>query len=160
MKKGISTVIEITNLHVKFYQFKNIRNERTMTSFDVKPIGDYTDEKIVEILIAMLRSKNIQAEELVFVVPRRLVILKQMRLPSKNEDEIKKMVELQLINKIPYSIEDISYHCTLLVEDSTDYSQVLVIIMHKEVSDRYLKIFSNRKAELFKAIESCRIENS
>lgn len=141
MKKNFLTTIEITDTHVKLFQSRSSRNKRIITFCDVKPISDYTDEGIIKSLAEITRSRDIQTDHLVFVIPRRQTILKQMKLPSQNEEEIKKMVALQLVNKIPYPLEDVSYNCYILGKDGQGHAQVLVIVVHKEVSDRYLKIF-------------------
>lgn len=141
MKKDISTVIEITDEHVKLFQSRSLRGRRVITACDVRPIREHSDEGIAKSLAGATRSLDIRPDRLVFAVPRRLTILKQMRLPSENEEEIKKMAALQLVNKMPYPLEDVSFSCYPLGKDGQGHSRVLVIVVHKEVSDRYLRIF-------------------
>ena len=48
------------------------------------------------------------------MIPRRLGILRQMTLPASDDIEINKMVGLQIINKVPYSREDIIYDYSII----------------------------------------------
>lgn len=141
MKKDIFTVVEITDTHIKFLQAKMARGLPTISACALRPLNNYTNEEIITNLIEMSRSMTINPEQFIAVVPRRLIILKQLRLPSLDETEIKKMVGLQLVNQIPYPLEDIIYEYSILEKESSGYTQLLVIIVHKEVSERYLKIF-------------------
>ncbi len=141
MKKDIFTVIEITDTHIKFLQAKMTRGLPVVNACAIRPLNHYTNEEIINHLIEMSRSMAIHPEQCIVVVPRRLIILKQLRLPSHEETEIKKMVGLQLVNQIPYPLEDVIYEYSILEKESSGYTQLLVIIVHKEVSERYLKIF-------------------
>ena len=140
MKKDISTVVEITDTHIKFLQAKMGRGPLVITCA-IRSLNNYTNEEIINNLIEMGRLAAIHPEQFIAIVPRRLIILKQLRLPSLEETEIKKMVGLQLVNQIPYPLEDVIYEYFILEKESSGYTQLLVIIVHKEVSERYLKIF-------------------
>ncbi|HBR14544.1 MAG TPA: hypothetical protein DD723_03240 [Candidatus Omnitrophica bacterium] len=142
MKKNISSVLEITDSHVKFFQAKGLSDKRVITSCVVRPIVGDTEEELVKIFKEILHLKNIVPDELVLILPRRLTILKQMRLPSHHDQEISQMIGLQLVNKIPYALEDVIYDYHLLGKETSGYTQVLVIVVLKEVSERYLKILN------------------
>lgn len=140
MAKNIFTTIEITDTHIKLVQAKTLRHKRVLCACDIKPLNDFIDDELIRKLSEMTAFRGIDLRNLVIVIPRRLAILKQMRLPSQNEGEIKKMVALQLVGQIPYAVEDIIYDFQLLEKEPSGYMRVLVIIVHKEVSDRFLKI--------------------
>ena len=154
MKKETSTVIEITDTHFKLLQSKLIKDNRVMSLCEVKPIQKFTEQEIIKLLKESILKKNIHPDEITLVVPRRLTILKQMRLPSHNEEEIKKMIGLQLVNQIPYPLEDIVYDYDILEKDNGGYTQVLTIIVHKEVSDRYVHLFKKLGVNLSKLMLS------
>ena len=141
MKKNISTVIEITDAHVKFAQAKIVRGKRLVSACNVQPLTQHTDEEIIDILTTIVRTKNIQVHDLRVVLPRRLVIVKPLQLPSHNEEEIRKMVKLQLVNQIPYGIDDVIYDVLTLDKDERGYMRVLAVAVHKDVVQQYLNIF-------------------
>ncbi len=142
MAKTITTVIEISDTHVKLFQSKEIQGKPTISACDIRPIKNYTDEEIVRVLLDLSRSKNISPDSLIVAVARRFTILKQMKLPSQNEIELKKMIELQLVSQIPYPVEDVVYDYSPLEKDASGYTQLLITVAHKDIARRYLKILN------------------
>ncbi len=140
MKKGISTVIEITDTHIKLIQAKTARGINSVSHCNIRALHQYTDEEVTNTLIEMARLTNIPSEGLTVLIPRRFAILKQLRLPSSEDTEIKKMVGLQLVSQIPYALEDVIYEYSIIEKEPSGYTQVLVMVVHKEVTDRYLKL--------------------
>ncbi len=140
MKKGISTVIEITDTHIKLIQAKTARGINSVSHCNIRALHQYTDEEVINTLIEMARLTNIPSESLTVLIPRRFSILKQLRLPSSEDAEIKKMVGLQLVSQIPYALEDVIYEYSVIEKEPSGYTQVLVTVVHKEVTDRYLKL--------------------
>lgn len=141
MKKVFSTAIEISDTHVKMLQARALRNKTHIVSCEVRSLVQQSDEELTNILTDLTRSKTVQPERLTVTIPRRLVILKFMKLPSQNIEEVKKMAGLQLVNQIPYSLDDVIYDCQVARKDSAGYMHVLVVVVHKNVCDRYLSIF-------------------
>lgn len=143
MKKDVLSAIEITDTHVKLLQAKTIGGKRVLCACEIRPVTDPTDETIVGILKKIKIFKEIHPENLVVAIPRRFAMLRQMRLPSHHEAEIKKMISLQLVNQIPYPIEDVICEHELLGKEDSGYARVLVTIVHKQVSGRYLKLLKD-----------------
>jgi len=148
MKKDLKTVIEITDTNVKIIQTKKDKSHRVISYWASKSLQNFTDQEVIETLIGMLRAINIQDQQLIALIPRRFVILKQLRLPSQDENEIQKMVGLHLVNQIPYNIEDVTYDYSILNKEKSGYTQVLVIVVHNEVCGRYLNIFNSIGVEV------------
>lgn len=142
MKNENLVCIELTDSYVKCLQAKRSRSGPIMMSCDVREIPGASDEDLKKALSDILFLKNIRADNLSIVIPRRLAILKQLHLPSHDEEEIKKMVELQVASKIPYAPDDIVLDYMVIDKDSSGYAQVLVMVVHKEVVERYLKIIN------------------
>ena len=143
MKKEISTVIEITDAHFKILQSKLLRSKKIISSCDVRAVHDHTDNEISKIITETILSKTIRPDDTILILPRRHAILKQMRLPAQNDAEIKKMAGLQLVNKIPFSVEDVIYDYHIIEREVSGYIKILVIIIHREVVEKYLKLFNN-----------------
>lgn len=141
MRKNISTVVEITDTHIKLLQAKHARGQRVICACESQELAQPTEEGIVKGLKEMLPRAAHPFKEAVAVIPRRLVILKQMRLPSHHDREIRKMIGLQLVNQIPYPPDDVVYDYLLLEKEPSGYARVMVVIVHKDVSSRYLKVF-------------------
>lgn len=154
MNKGISSTFEITESHLKFVQVKTLGGRPVIIAAEVLPIDKKSDDEITRIIRECVNKYNIQSEDLIVSVPRHLAILKQMRLPSIHEDELRKMAGLQLINQIPYSVDDIIFDIVILEKSHGGYTKVLVIIVHKEISHRLIKLFTDAGCSLSRLILS------
>ena len=141
MSKSIFTSIEITDSGIRLFQAKTVRHQRVLCACDVKTLQNFTDGEIVEKLSEITALRDIQPQHLAVVIPRRLTILKQMRLPSQSEPEIRKMLDLQLVNQIPYAMEDVIYDFLVVDREPSGYVRVLVVIVHRQdVSEKFLKL--------------------
>jgi len=141
MKKNISTVIEITDDHIKLLQTQVLRGNPQLMTCDIEPIDSHTEEHLFKLFKKIAFRHSIQTDKLTFILPRKLVILKQIGVPSVNEGEIDKMIGLQLVNQIPYPVQDVVYDYYILDKGETGYTTTMVIIVHKDVIDRYLTLF-------------------
>ncbi|MFA5088206.1 MAG: pilus assembly protein PilM [Candidatus Omnitrophota bacterium] len=143
MQKRYIATVEITDSHVKVVQAKIRRGARLLTFCDAQRIQLFTDEEVSKLLSTTTASVNISAANIIGVIPRRFAILKHMTLPSHSDQEIRKMIDLQISSHVPYSREDIVFDYAILEKVSSGYTNVLIIIVHKDVINRYLKIFNS-----------------
>lgn len=140
MSTDIKTVIEITNTHIKVLRSRILRNQQEIMSCNIHSMETSTDGEIVKVLKEIFAARNMSDDEITLIVPRRQVILKHMRLPSLNEEEIRKMLGLQLVEQIPYAVEDIIYDFQIIEKEELGYTNVLGAVIHKEVSQRYIHL--------------------
>lgn len=141
MAKNIFTSIEITDTGIRLFQARTVRHKRVLCACDVKPLQNFTDAEITGKLSELTALRDIQPQHSAVVIPRRLTILKQIRLPSQNDSEIRKMLDLQLVNQIPYALEDVIYDFVVVDREPSGYVRVLVAIVHRQdVSEKFLKL--------------------
>ncbi|MCB9747411.1 MAG: pilus assembly protein PilM [Candidatus Omnitrophica bacterium] len=141
MKKDLLTTVEITDSHVKIYQSRGAKTGSSVGYCEVRALRSQSDEEISNVLIESRFPKNISKDKLTVVLPRKSVILKQIKLPSHDFEEIKKMVALQLVSLIPYALDEVVYDFHVLEKDSGGYTKVLVVVVNKDVCRRYINIF-------------------
>jgi Tfp pilus assembly PilM family ATPase len=141
MSKNLINIIEITDTHVKWLQGRQDKGKPVIVSWDVQPISTPSDEDVSRILKFMGSSKGKKIDAVTGVLPRRFVILKSFRFPSKDEEEIRKMVSLQLVQQIPYGLEDIIFKTQIIDKEPSGYTRVNVFVVHKEVAGRYFQVF-------------------
>jgi len=141
MKKRLTTIIEITETHIKFLQATLSRRRPVILRSSVAKITDASEQGISKLLTDMA-DPRMKKTYVVAVVPRRQVMVRYFSFPSHSEEEIKKMISLQVVQQVPYAREDIVFDYTILGKDPSGYSKVLAAIVHKEVISRYFKVFS------------------
>lgn len=140
MSKQLISILEITDQHIKLLQGKEVRKNKIVTSLDICPIINLSDKEIIRALTDLVSRHGLRTVDLNLILPRRYAIFKQMRLPSQNANELRKMIGLQLISHVPYSLEDVIYDYFVLNTETDGYAQILVIIVHQDIINRYLKI--------------------
>jgi Tfp pilus assembly protein PilN len=139
MKKTVTT-IRITDTDIRVSQSGEARGKGVITFCDARSIAGCSDTAVAKLLSDMLSSLPARPSDVVFLVPRRSVIVKQMRLPSHKRDEINDMIGMLLVNNLPFPVEDVVYEYGLLSRDADGYSRVLAGIIHKDISLRYCRL--------------------
>ncbi|HOW35220.1 MAG TPA: pilus assembly protein PilM [Candidatus Omnitrophota bacterium] len=143
MGKNLLTSVEITDTHIKLVQAMVSHGGAVLTYCDVREIVQYSDAEVSRTIAVMAANGKVRASNLIGIIPRRFAILRHLTLPSHADEEIRKMINLQIIKQVPYPREDVILDHAVLAKESTGYSKVLVFAIHKEVVGRYLKIFND-----------------
>ena len=138
--KKTKTTVTLTDTDIRLFQAEMTQGKGTVTFCDIRSVVSCSDDDIAALFKDMVAFLPVSPEEILFLVPRRSVVLKQMTFPSRDPDEIEDMLGLQLVNNIPYPIGDVSYRHVVLDRDDDDNSRVLAMIIHKNVSLRYCRI--------------------
>lgn len=147
MKEKIHSIIEITDTHIKFLQAQKQKDEISLVRRIVRERPDAGESMINPALLQDIPVKDIEDHEVTIVIPRRLVVVKQLELPSVQEQEIRRMIELQITNHVPYPRERIIFDFQIINKEKAGYAQVLVVIAHKDLIDQYLAVV--QKAGLY-----------
>lgn len=142
MKKGVVTTIEIADAHVKLVQAKMVNNVSLVTKCVVQPRADNSDAQLLEVLKKVVLPKEIDPEWLTVLLPRRLVLLRQLSLPSHAAEEIQRMVGLQLVNQVPYSREQIIFDYFIIAKEPSGYAKVLVAVVQREPVQRLMHLLN------------------
>ncbi|MDD3374460.1 MAG: PilN domain-containing protein [Candidatus Omnitrophica bacterium] len=140
MTKSVITTIEISESHVKLLQVLRKRGRIRLVRHQAKKITDPSFDGIAGLLSSMVDDK-VKESHIIGVIPRSQAMIRYFSLPSHSEQELGKMVSLQIGNKTPYAKEDIVFDYSSIAKESNGYSKVLVAIVHKEVAQKYLDIF-------------------
>jgi Tfp pilus assembly protein PilN len=141
MAKGIITTVEITETHVKWFQARQQRSGNLLSYASIKKLEKNFTESSVEDVARVLKEitlpKEVEKEGVVVIIPRRVVILKQLSLPALAQDDLAKMIALQITNLMPYAREDVIFDFSV-IEQTAGYTKALVAIVHKDIVHKYL----------------------
>jgi len=111
--------------------------------FASKPISSLEDESISKLLAETLNKWKFKPSYIVLSLPRNLVAVRNLSLPSKDRDEISKMVELHAVKVVPYKKEEMVTAYLALEQTEAGYSQVLLSAVHCNTLNRHLKIITD-----------------
>ena len=107
-------------------------------AFETKGLSE--EEIAVRIKEALVKSSG---DTVIVFVPRRNVIVRFLDLPSREEDEIRNMVTLQLDRHLPYAADEMYYDISVSPSTREGYSHVVLAAMSKGEVNRILSICSS-----------------
>jgi len=142
MAKGLTTVLEITQTHVKLVQSKSTPTGKAITLIEVKDIIDTTDQTVSKVIKEIISASKIDPENLICIIPRSSSIVRNLRLPSQDPAEIENILDFQIKQQIPYAKEDIVSDYIVTGKDEAGFSDVLLVTVHKSIIQRYLNILN------------------
>lgn len=106
----------------------------------VKPIQGLSDEQITQAVSGTLRELKLKARQVTLCLPRNLVTVRNLHLPSQAPAEIAQMIDLNIVRMVPYRKEEVVSNYRLLGVDEIGYSKVMLAIVHRELVKRYVSI--------------------
>lgn len=88
-----------------------------------------------EVLEDLFRDHKFFKKSAVLYIPRNLVTVRALELPSTNKEEIKDMVNLQVGRQTPYSREEIISSYQVISRKKEGYTKVLLVIVRRKLVD-------------------------
>lgn len=141
MRKNDLLIIEITARYLKVLNARYFAGKSAQVlGFSSLKIENTSQENIIKLLVSLTGKRNKKAQVIV-VIPRGQVILKNFSLPSRSREELRKMITLQMSTQVPYAKEDIVFDYSILGADSAGFTKILSAVIHKEVVNEFFKIF-------------------
>jgi Tfp pilus assembly PilM family ATPase/Tfp pilus assembly protein PilN len=100
-------------------------------------------EEVPGVLAALLKEGLTSTSAIVVSIPRNLVTVRNLQLPTIDPDELDEMVGLQAAKQTPYAKEQIIADHQVLKVSPEGYTDVLLITTHRSVSTRCLKLLDD-----------------
>jgi Tfp pilus assembly PilM family ATPase/Tfp pilus assembly protein PilN len=91
-------------------------------------------------LLELFNQMNIKKGAVTLIIPRHLVTLKYLELPSTENKEIQEILDLQITKQTPYSRQEIVYGFKVIKGKKEGYSNVLLAIAKKSVIEERLNL--------------------
>jgi Tfp pilus assembly PilM family ATPase len=144
-KKDIITALEITDRYLKIAQSAWIKNKREIVALEAKALsGGIDDKAIAGEISGLFKAKFIKKDQrIILCLPRYLVTTRYLKVPSRNPVEIEQIIGLQAPKYLPYPSEELISGYYLIGQDSEGYSQIFLVIVHRDVINRHLKIIKD-----------------
>jgi Tfp pilus assembly protein PilN len=105
-----------------------------------KPIGQFEDGQIGELLAKTLQQLRIKPYPLTLCIPRNQVTVRILNLPSQDRNELNQMLDLRIAQIVPYKKEEIIYDYVICGTDEIGYTKLMLAIIHRDILKRQLKI--------------------
>lgn len=143
--KGTIFVCQITEDSLKV--IKCLLNNRQFIGLEIEAIPPDIDAKILtERLIQVFKKLEYNNNPVVISLPRSKVTCRYLKVPTQIPKEIDKIVSLQASRYLPYPAAELIIGYQVLSNDKEGYSDINLIIVHKDVVSRFIRIFKELKA--------------
>jgi Tfp pilus assembly PilM family ATPase/Tfp pilus assembly protein PilN len=154
MARELTTVIEFTGTHLKLVQAKEAAEGKVLTQVIFKELVFDSKDSAARALREALKEIKERPRTATCVLPRNEVTLRMLRLPSQEISEIGEMIKLQMAQFTPYAGEEVISDYMVAGIDEQGFTQVALVIVHKEVVERYSEIFKQAKIGLNRLVLS------
>ncbi|MDO9464275.1 MAG: pilus assembly protein PilM [bacterium] len=141
----VITGIEIGQNSIKVVQgISEWRKSRikiiTLLTEEIKN-NDEKQEKLKHIINNLM----IKPKKVIACIPRSLVTVRYLNLPSISEGEIAHMVQFQAEKQLPYSKEELVTAFKVIGSNKDGYSRVMLVLVHQDVINKQLELLRNLK---------------
>ncbi len=117
-------------------------NESRVDFFNSTQISWSDEQAAREELLKLFRmSRRRPSGAVCLVLPRTLFFSKQIRLPSVDEEELRKMASLQINQHLPYPVEQAAWDL-VVVQQRGSTSEVLLLSIQLESVMKYLRVLA------------------
>src|SRR3989338_2614312 len=133
--------IEIGEHYVKWAVGRMHKNQMQIEGARFQYFDQANDVDISSYISTCYSDFKIRKKSAIGVIPAPLSISKNIDMPSSDAEEIKKIVNLHAGRYTPYSREEIIIDYLSMVVEGQHYTNVLLMIIHRDVAERFLRVF-------------------
>jgi Tfp pilus assembly PilM family ATPase len=132
--------VEINEQFVKLiagrYQLKSF----VIEDYVVESVLSFNDDQIAAAIAGIMKKNKFKSKSSVICLPRNVVTVRNLHLPSLNTREISQMVGLHIAQIVPYKKEETVFGYRILGSDEMGYTKIVLAIAQSSVLRRYGKI--------------------
>ena len=142
-------ICSITESHIKAVKYE-LKSDSTRQSagFEAEEIPPGADDKLItQRLSGILNRLGFRNNPLIIALPRSKVTCRYLKVPAQTPKETEKIVALQTSRYLPYPQEELISGYELISTDKEGYSNINLIIAHKDVINRYVNICAPLNAQ-------------
>ncbi len=148
-------ILEFTHDRVKLLVAAKRGQVFSVTKMSKRPINGMSDDEVAGAVEALLNESGVKkAGPLIISIPRHLFTVRGLRLPAVDEAELKDMAALQAGKQLPYPADELIWDFRIIEKRPDGYSDIALILGHRNVLDRYINILKKAGLEPDKAILS------
>lgn len=144
---------------IKCLQGNNSKGE--FLGLEIEAIAqDIDDKRLTDRLAQLFRKLGYSNNPLIITLARSKVTCRSLKVPTQIPEEIEKIISLQAHQYLPYPSEELITGYQVIFTDKDGYAQVNLVIAHKDIIERYVKIFKQLKiAKIAIALSSYGLAN-
>src|SRR5437773_6816064 len=135
------TALELSGEWLKVAQVAVSAKGKRLLRLIARPV--VLQEEVSQTLSGLFKAGMSSADSVVISIPRNLVTVRNLQLPTTDPHELKEMIDLQAAKQTPYAKEEIIADFQVVRRSPEGYTDVVLITTHRSVSNRCLKILDD-----------------
>jgi Tfp pilus assembly PilM family ATPase len=135
------TALELSGEWLKVAQVAVTAKGKRLLRLIARPV--VLQEEVSQTLSGLFKAGMSSADSVVISIPRNLVTVRNLQLPTIDPRELKEMIALQAAKQTPYSKEEIIADFQVVRRNPEGSTDVVLITTHRSVSNRCLKILED-----------------
>lgn len=144
-KKTLFTC-QITENYIKVAKFLISQTKREFNGSEIKIIPAGTSDKnLTESIIQLLKKLGFNKNPIIVSLPRNFATCRYLKLPTQSSPEIEKIISLQASRYLPYPAHELITGYQIISTNKEGFSYINLVIVHSDVSKRYINIFETLK---------------
>ena len=144
----VITGIEIGQNSIKVVQGIQDRRKSGIKIISLTTEKATSDNEKSAKLKQMVSNLKIKPKKVIACIPRSLVTIRYLNLPSISKKEIAHMVQFQAEKQLPYSKEELVTAFKVIESNKDGYSKVMLVLVHRDVINKQLELLGDLKLNL------------
>ena len=140
-RQRTTTALELSGEWLKLAQVEVGAKGKRLLRLIARPVAP--QEELSQTLVDLFKTGMSSADSIVISIPRNLVTVRNLQLPTADPHELKEMIDLQAAKQTPYAKEEIIADFQVVRRSPEGYTDVVLITTHRSVSNRCLKILDD-----------------
>lgn len=132
--------LDIGSETLRMVHAKETDSRITICAVAFQKFAENADQDMGRFVHQCCREWQVKIQTASIIVPSRLFITKNVDIPSKDRQEIHKIIDLQSGRFTPYSRDEIVIDYTCVETPEQHYTNVLLVIMNRKAIERYYDV--------------------
>ena len=137
--------IDLREDRIIFSHLKRSFKKVWVTSTRVLPFNpekgkEEREVEIINTIQGFITSQNVSKDNIIVALPREKALVKLLEIPSAAKENLRKVLEYELVKHIPFPPEEATFDFQIL-EEKERTLRILLIVMKKEEVNEYLELF-------------------
>lgn len=137
IKVNTYSAIELDTRSIKIAQAQYTLAGPKITRLIFSRIADLPKPQAEREVRQLLEREKIKIDNCILSIPRRCVTTRYLKLPTILDQEIGKMIKLQISKLVPYAAGEISYSYKKISSDEQGYSYCMVVFTQQNFVRQY-----------------------
>ena len=152
-RKKTTVVVEIGNDWLKILESRFSPSQRYLGKAGFTKLA-HIKNKVSDEIAKMFKDLNLDRKSVITYIPRHLLTVRVLHLPSTDPKEISEMVNLQIGKQTPYSKDEIVSAHKMLESEREGYTGVMLVIARRNIISERLEALSAAGIEVKKVAVS------